>query len=209
MSSPSAGAQAQRRARTSVAVIATAGLASLAAACGGSPASQVAQLGSTATQSNSSSAASAQGNGAIAFSRCMRSNGVPKFPDPAGGGRIPKVNLQGLGVSSSQFQSAQTACQHLLPTNNVEASVTQCLSTGQCPPALLHQILTEGLQFARCMRSHGVTNFPDPTRDPNNGAPIFNLVAIHGTDWESPQIQNKLDECQRVYSAGVRVGLHR
>jgi hypothetical protein len=181
------------------AFIATAGLSLLAAGCGGSRGNNVAQLGTTP----------AQQNGAIAFARCMRSNGVPKFSDPDSGGQIPKVNLQGLGVSSSQFQSAQTTCQHLLPTNDIEASVTQCPSTGDCPPALLHQILNEGLQFARCMRSHGVSNWPDPTSDPDNGSPIFNLIAIHGTDWESPQIENRLDECQRVYSAGVRVGLRR
>jgi hypothetical protein len=181
-------------------VITTAGLSLLAAGCGGS----------TATQSStSSSAASAQQDGAIAFSRCMRSNGVPKFPDPDSGGRLPKVNLQRLGVSSSRLQFAQSGCQHLLPTNDIEASVTQCLSTGDCPPALLQQILNEGLQFARCMRAHGVPNWPDPTRDRDNGAPVFDLLALHGTDWDSPQIENKLDECQRVYSPGVRVGLRR
>lgn len=196
--------------RIASAIIAAAGLALLAAACGGSPGGRVAQLGSTATQSStSSSAASAQQNGAIAFSRCMRSHGVPTFPDPASGGAIPKVSLERLGVSSSRFQSAQTACQDLLPTNDVEASVTECLSTGDCPQALLHRILNEGLQFARCMRSHGVPNWPDPTRDPDNGAPVFNLLQVHGFDPRSPQIEDKMDECRHVYSGGVRVGLER
>ena len=190
---------------TAAAIVASVGLALLAAACGGSKGGHVAQLGSTATQSSTlSSAGSAQENGAVAFSRCMRSHGVSKFPDSAS----PKVNLQQLGVSSSRFQAAQRACQHLFP-NNVEASVTQCLSTGDCPQTLLHQILNQGLEFARCMRSHGVSNWPDPTRYPDNGAPVFNLLHAHGFDPRSPQIEHKMDECQHVYSAGVRVGLAR
>src|SRR4051794_29081731 len=107
-------------------IIAGAGLALAAAGCGGSSASKATQLGSSAKPG----ASSAQGSGAIAFSRCMRSNGVPKFPDPVAGGALPKIDTQGLGVSSSTYQSANSACQHLLGSNDVETSVTQCLSTG-------------------------------------------------------------------------------
>jgi hypothetical protein len=185
-----------------------AGLALLAAACGGSPRSPVTQLGSGTTTVGSSAAASTQNDGAVAFARCMRAHGVSRFPDPVGGG-IPKVDLHRLGVSSSQFATAQGACQHLLPASDVGASVTTCLSTGDCPSALLHRIMSEGLVFARCMRAHGVRSWPDPSRDPENGAPEFDLMAIHDIDWRSPQIDRKLDQCQHVYSTGVRVGLRR
>jgi hypothetical protein len=187
-----------------------AGLSLLVSACGGSKSGHVAQLGSTPTQSGSNpSADSAEGNGAVAFSRCMRSNGVPNFPDPDSSGAIPKLELRRLGVSNSQLQSAQSACQHLLPRNDIEPSVMQCLSTGACPGPLLHEILTQGLQFARCMRSHGVPSWPDPSRYPDNGAPVFNLLHVHGFDPRSPQIEDKMNECQHVYSAGIRVGLAR
>ena len=53
--------------------------------------------------------------GPLAFSQCMRSNGVSNFPDPGSGGAIPKESVEQLGVTSSRFQSAQRACQHLLP----------------------------------------------------------------------------------------------
>lgn len=193
-------------ARTAVAIVITAGLALLAAACGGSSGGHVAQLGPT-TSKSSTSISSVQA-GAVAFSACMRAHGVPKFPDPNPDGAIPKVNLQELGVSSSQFQQAQTACQHLLPTTSVEDSVTECLSTGDCPGPLLHEIMTEGLRYARCMRNHGVTNFPDPTRA-RDGAPIFDLLPLTGTDWGSTQIEDKMNQCWYVYSPGIRVGLQR
>ena len=191
-------------------IIAGAGLALAAAGCGGSSASKVAQLGSSAKPGASSPAALAQGSGAIAFSRCMRSHGVPKFPDPAAGGVLPKIDMQGLGVRRSTYQSANSACQHLLGSNDVETSVTQCLSSGVCAPELRRQIMTEGLAFARCMRSDGgVPNWPDPTRYPENGAPIFNLLRVQGFDPRSTQIEHKMDACSHVYSPGIRVGLAR
>jgi hypothetical protein len=55
---------------------------------------------------------------ALKFSQCMRSHGVPNFPDPkpAGGG----VGLQiaknsGIDPNSPQFKAAQEACKKLLP----------------------------------------------------------------------------------------------
>ena len=51
------------------------------------------------------------------------------------------------------------------------------------------------------MRSHGLPNWPDPTLD-SGGRPGFNLIPIHGTDWNSPQIQNKIYECEHMMPAG-------
>jgi hypothetical protein len=44
----------------------------------------------------------------------MRSHGVPNFPDPPNGGAVPKGSAQQFGVSSSQLQARQTACQQLV-----------------------------------------------------------------------------------------------
>jgi len=89
-------------ARTAAAIITSAGLAVLAAGCGGSPSSHVAQPGTTATRSSSSSPgpASVQVNGALAFSRCMRSNGIPNFPDPNPSGVLPKSQLEQIAASN-------------------------------------------------------------------------------------------------------------
>ena len=78
-----------------------AGLALLAAACGGSPSSTGPGGSSNAGGPASSQAASSK---AVAFSHCMRSHGVPAFPDPTRRGGVPKVTPQQVGVSNSQFQ---------------------------------------------------------------------------------------------------------
>jgi hypothetical protein len=58
---------------------------------------------------------------ALAFSACMRTHGVPSFPDPqftsGPGGHGVGVRIGGPGVNfnSPQFQSAQSACRNLIP----------------------------------------------------------------------------------------------
>ena len=61
------------------------------------------------------SAAKATANhAALEYARCMRSNGVPDFPDPNGQGVLQINNATGvLDSSSPQFQKAQTACKSL------------------------------------------------------------------------------------------------
>jgi hypothetical protein len=50
---------------------------------------------------------------ALKYSTCMRSNGVPNFPDPNGQGLI-QINATGtLEPSSPQFQKAEAACKSL------------------------------------------------------------------------------------------------
>jgi hypothetical protein len=56
---------------------------------------------------------------ALAFSACMRKNGVPSFPDPqfGSGGKVEvRVGASaGVDKASPQFQHAMTACQNDLP----------------------------------------------------------------------------------------------
>ncbi len=140
----------------------------------------------------------------VAYSQCMRSNGVPHYPDPTGQG-LPKETAQHLGVSSSQFQAAQRACQHLIPsTGSLQQQGQQCMQAGDCPPALVQQMLAAGRRFALCMRSHGVLKWPDPTID-SEGRPVFNLmsVGITHSQTHSPPISTKLGECGRLDPAPV------
>jgi hypothetical protein len=146
---------------------------------------------------------SAAAPSAVGYSHCIRSHGLPNYPDPPSGGQVPKADPQQLGVSTSQLQAAQRSCQHLYPGNGeaLGASLRQCEETGNCPQAMVHRVMNSMLAFSRCMRAHGVPNWPDPTVD-SEGRPGFNLVPIHGTDWNSPQIQNKIYECQHVMPTG-------
>jgi hypothetical protein len=95
----------------------------------------------------------------LKFAACMRSHGVPNLPDPGGGGggiQIPSGS--GINPSSPAFQSAQKACSKLLPfpTPGGAGSETRKLAM---------------LKLARCMRSHGISAFPDPTSSPPSAPP--------------------------------------
>jgi hypothetical protein len=136
---------------------------------------------------------------ALAYSRCMRSHGVPGFPDPTSAGTIPKVSQQDL--ASPQFQAAERACQHLLPAGTDD----------QFPPGEVQQLLLGMLRFSRCMRSHGVPNWPDPTTD-SEGRPEFPLESVPGTSrsyWHSSRIDHAGEECQHLLPSalgGIPVG---
>jgi hypothetical protein len=52
----------------------------------------------------------------LKYSQCMRSHGVPNFPDLGQSAPSPAPgNRAAINPSSPQFQAASTACQHLLP----------------------------------------------------------------------------------------------
>ena len=120
----------------SVTAIAAAVMALLAAACGGSPASHVAQQ-----------------NGSVAFASCMRAHGVQNWPDPNTSGVFDKSKLtsQQLGASRSRVRAAQSACQHLLPNGDRGPSHAE-----------MQQAKVQALEFSRCVRRRDVPNFPDP-----------------------------------------------
>lgn len=117
----------------------------------------------------------------LAYSHCMRAHGVLNFPDPNSSGAFPKVSAQQLGVSSTKFQAAQSQCRYLLPNGGSGPSETQ-----------VQQIMNGMLKFAQCMRSHGVTNWPDPVVDAG-GNPEFYLNGR--INQNSPQIKSKIHEC--------------
>jgi hypothetical protein len=174
------------RTPTSAAIVVAVAFALLTAACGGSPGSHVARVGSTTTQSNSSansSAASAQQDGAVAYAGCMRSNGVPRWPDPNSNGVFDKSKLtsQQLGAGTSQLQAAQSACRQLLPNGGNGPS-----------PARVQQIKAQGLQFSQCVRSHGVPNFPDPGNDGRIPDP-----ATAGINQGSPKFEAANQACRK------------
>jgi hypothetical protein len=182
-----------RRARTGAAIIAAAALAVLAAACG-SPSSAGSAGSPTAGDSASSPSA-------VSYSVCIRSHGVPNYPDPGSNGTLPKPDAQAFGVSSSRLSVAQRACQHLLPTLSgslTASSLRQCYLSDVCPQALVQQAVNDGLKFARCMRSHGVPRWPDPTIDPE-GRPVFNINVPRRPP---QQMNNAINECERLEHAG-------
>jgi hypothetical protein len=137
------GDRRRRRSRlASLGLLAIVGV--LAAGCGGDD-----------TAGGKSSAANGEREAreaALNYARCMREHGVD-MPDPTfdGGGikqKVPKPKLP-----KPKLQEAERACSKY--TEEVE------------PPTLSEEEEQEfrdaALANARCMREHGIENFPDPT----------------------------------------------
>jgi len=80
----------------------------------------------------------------------MRSHGVPSFPDPGPSGGLQIGPGSGINPESPAFQSAQQACARFGPK-------------GGGPPAMSESQRLAALAFAKCMRTHGQPNFPDPS----------------------------------------------
>jgi hypothetical protein len=160
-------------------VLAVMGLALLAASCGGSPGSRVAQLSTSTTQSSSPSRSSTHDQ-ALAYAGCIRSHGVPLWPDPESSGVFDKSKLtpQQLGASDSQIGTAEKACRSVAPIY---------------PATPQPHVLAQALRFSRCMRAQGATNFPDPE---SNGA----IVIPHSME-SSPTYLAALHFCLHKYGA--------
>jgi hypothetical protein len=173
-------------------VVLVVAVAFLATACShSSPGPGVANVGSSTgsggTPHPGGTSASAS---AVAYSACMRSHGMPNFPDPDSNGQVPKTDAQRLGVSSSQLRTAQHACQQLYPASGLE----QCSETGVCSPADRQELLNRMREFAQCMRSHEVPDFPDPATGPD-GDPYFNLLHLRSVNSRSQTFEHKSQEC--------------
>jgi hypothetical protein len=168
----------------------------LAAGCGGSSAAPgVASLGgSTTTQggsqngNGSASASSSKATSARAFSSCMRSHGVPNFPDPGNGGGIEINASSGINPDSPQFRAAERACRKYAPAGKEET------------PAQRAKVQEQLLKFSACMRSHGVPNFPDPQFSGDGGK--LTIGPGSGINPKSPQFRQAQSACRQYLPGG-------
>jgi hypothetical protein len=122
----------------------------------------------------------------------MRVHGVPNFPDPDSRGVWPKSEVD-LAANNPRFQPANKTCGYLLPDGGPGVSPS---------PAVVQQIDSDMLKFARCMRARGIANWPGPT--PDQGREIFDPQAA-GIDTNSPQIRTKIHQCELVFPASVGI----
>jgi hypothetical protein len=120
---------------------------------------------------------------AVRFARCMRSHGVSNFPDPTSP-REFKFSLAPNAEAPPRFHSAATACGHLLPGGGPGHS-----------PAQRQEHTAAALAFARCMRSRGFPNFPDPTA---SGQLSPEMVASAGINLHQPGFLQAADACVGV-----------
>lgn len=156
-------------------------------------------LAACAASGSPKAAPAANSQTGIDYAGCMRSHGVQRYPDPSKSNELPsglpKVSPQQLQVSDAQYQAAQNACAHLLPNG------------GQLTQSQSQQDLNAMRRFARCMRSHGVPTWPDPSNGPAGWG--FDLVNSRGFDPDSQQIDNTMGVCQRALPHGTGVPLSR
>ena len=161
-------------------LVAVAASSLLAAGCGSGGSPRVASVASSttaATTTTQNEAAAAL----LPFSGCMRSHGVPNFPDPSTTDpRALKAIAQHLAANNPRFTAATRACNHLLPNG------------GPQEPAQSRTQLADELSFARCMRSHGVTRFPDPTAQAGLSV---EMVQAQGIDVHSPAVLRVVQAC--------------
>ncbi len=162
------------RRRAAIAVVAAAGLAVLAAGCGGGA------PGPASAPTTSS--------GALTFARCMRSHGVAGFPDPTGGGQIPKpLVVEARNADPSRFDAANAACRHLLSAGPPQGQTITAADQA------------DYLHAAACMRRHGFPGFPDPTF-PAGGVTAEIPASI---DQDSAPFKRAAATCTRLIPAGL------
>jgi hypothetical protein len=125
----------------------------------------LAGCGSSSTKPSASSHTPAQ----LAFSECMRAHGVADFPDPSGSGGI---NIAGTGINpfSPAFEAARASCKKLLPGG------------GPGSQHASEQQRQQLVALSECMRSHGVSGFPDPTTKPPTSLQGYSLAEGIGSD---------------------------
>jgi hypothetical protein len=127
----------------------------------------------------------------------MRSNGVPSFPDPGSGSgpglQIPAsktvgsgqtMTVSGVSVSAPAFQAAMQKCRKDLP-HGPRLSASQVAQTE-----------SNAISAAKCMRAHGVPNYPDPKIIPAPGGHGIDIrIGGPGINWQSPLAQQAIHKC--------------
>ncbi|MGH8326339.1 MAG: hypothetical protein ACRET2_06220 [Steroidobacteraceae bacterium] len=184
--------------------LAALGSALALAACGGS--SKATSPSKSPSNKPTSKYSAAAVDSGLAFSECMRSHRVPSFPDPnATSGFQVQVSgyhstvrqgpVPGVNEKSPAFSAAQIACQKLLPGG--------AAAPGQQHASAAAMALARAA--ARCMRAHGVPNFPDPgTFMPSTPPADTALDNINGAvflipdsiDLQAPAVQHAVTACK-------------
>ena len=165
----------------------TIGLLLLTAACGSGTSSSSTSSTSSTSSSGSGGVSAAYGSDKLGLARCLRTHGVPNYPDPNASGQEPPNSKQ--LIFSPQGQTAVRACSYW--GNRIHNDVA----------AQNQAAMGEYVRFAQCMRAHGLPNFPDPMNA--EGRVEFVLSASQdGFDPHSPQVLAKARQCESVLPPG-------
>jgi hypothetical protein len=166
----------------------------LVAACGGgsSPDPQVASLAGsqddsgTTTTTAATSEADAQ-QAMLDFAKCMREHGID-MPDPQfdeNGSGTFTAGAAGDPADKTKLDEAQKACQSYLDKAKSNAPPMD--------PAKIEAEKQRMLDFAQCMRDHGI-DFPDPQISTDGGG-LQVQMGGPGLDPDSPGFKEANDAC--------------
>jgi hypothetical protein len=144
--------------------------------------------GSSGSTQSAGAAPSASSN-AVAFAQCMRAHGIPSYPDPSSGS--VHIDSRQLGVTDTVYETAKTTCNRLYP---------QPHGSGGPTTAQQQQVEAQLLNFAKCMRSHGLPSFPDPnpasTIWGSGGGELFTLPSSINPN--APQFTSAENACKSM-----------
>jgi hypothetical protein len=128
----------------------------------------------------------------VKYADCVRSRGVPQFPDPSPGGGFA-LRTSGINLASPAFGSAARACASLDPESGPRPPITAVQQAGM-------------IANARCIRTHGAPDFPDPTFGPGGRGVGIDMPATLNTN--APALRAAAKACLHVGTLipGVGVG---
>ncbi|KUL58636.1 hypothetical protein [Streptomyces sp. NRRL S-1521] len=129
---------------------------------------------------------------ALDYSKCMRSNGVPDFPDPEeDSGGVKLTPEGGADPNSDGFKKAVEACKDKAP---------QGLGGGGGGGGGGQELDSAKVTaWAKCLRENGVPKFPDP--DINGSSMNIDLVGA-GVDPQDAKFTEAMQTCQSKYPGG-------
>jgi len=113
---------------------------------------------------------------ALKYAQCMREHGVD-MPDPVI--EDGKIQMRINAKPGTDLNAAQEACKAYAPSGGPGG--------GKMDP----QMQQKGLDYAKCMREHGVEKFPDP--DPNSGG-----LRIDGSIAGDPEFEAAQKACESI-----------
>jgi hypothetical protein len=118
----------------------------------------------------------------IIFTRCMREHGVPMEDPEVEGDTVRQGHYDKDAVSESVERAAEDACARQRPPQETGAGID----------------FKNGLarQFARCMRAHGVADYPDP--DPNGQTRVGPEIG------QDPEYRDARTTCDAEAAAATR-----
>lgn len=150
-------------------------------------------LAACGSSSKPSASASTSYSHGVKYADCMRSHGIPDFPDPVSSGGFPTLPST-INQQSPSFLSAEQACAKLQP------------GAGGPKPAITGAQQAEMVANARCIRNHGVPNFPDPTFGP--GGQGVNVTLPGELNRNSPAVLSAAKACAHTGTPipGIGVG---